>query len=305
MLPKTQIKSKSVQREKLIAYAFVLPALIFLLGFVLYPIIYNFTMSFQTVNIKTLNTDKPFAAFKNYQTIFQMPLFYKALWNTLYFSVVCILFQFAIGFGLALVFSRQFLLNQFSRGVLLVCWLVPTLVAASTWKWIFAGDSSGVLNYICMSVGLIQKPIPWLTSQDGAMSALIISNIWRGIPFNMLLLATALTTLPSDIYEAATIDGATSIQRFKSITLPLLKPSIISVITLGFIYTFKAFELIYIMTNGGPINATENLATISYKFAFVDFEFGLSAAVANIMMLILVVIAMVNLKFVGQDEVIS
>lgn len=295
----------SAKRDALTGYAFVLPGLLFLLGFVLYPILYNIIMSFQDVNLKTLNSVKPFVALANYKSIFSTDLFWRALGNTLYFTIFCIVFQFIIGFALALYFARQFFLNKFTRGILLVCWLVPNLIVASLWRWIFTGDASGVLNYILMSIGLIHQPISFLTSSFGAMHSLIVANIWRGIPFNMLLLATALTTLPPDIFEAARIDGASRRQSFLHITLPLLKPSIISVITLGFIYTFKAFELIYIMTNGGPVDATENLATISYKFSFINFEFSKSAAIANVMMLVLMIVAIINLKFVNKDEVMS
>jgi len=125
------------------------------------------------------------------------------------------------------------------------------------------------------------------------------------VPFNMLLLATALTTLPADVYEAAEIDGASRFQKFIKITMPLMKPTIVTVITLGFIYTFKTFELIYVMTGGGPGNATEILATISYKFAFNNFDFGTGAATANILMLVLFAFGIVYLRFVSNDEVIS
>ena len=187
----------------------------------------------------------------------------------------------------------------------MVCWLIPVLVFASLFKWIFAGDGSGIINYFLTQLGLIKEPIPWLTSPKSAMSALIISNIWRGVPFNMILLATGLTTLPKELYEAAEIDGASKPQSFAYITLPLLKPTIISVITLGFIYTFKAFDMIYIMTSGGPLDSTQILATASYKLTFDSFEFGQGAAVANVMLIVLCIVGFINLKFMDKDEVMS
>ena len=189
--------------------------------------------------------------------------------------------------------------------MLMVCWLVPTIVTASVWQWIYAGDSSGILNFLLMKLHVISSPISWMTSATGAMWALIITNVWKGVPFNMLLLSTALTTLPQDVLEAASIDGAGRWKRFVHITLPMLRPSIVSVVTLGFIYTFKTFELIYIMTQGGPLNATENLATVSYRLTFSNFEIGQGAAVANLMMTLLIVIGIISQRFMEKDEVMS
>lgn len=303
-LPQASVFSKTFWRRNS-GYFFILPTYIFLFGVILYPLIYNILMSFRQVDASTLNGFQPYIGFGNYQVIFSDPLFLKAIWNTLYFSVLSILFQFIIGFGLALLFSKSFPGNQFLRGILLIIWMIPILVAATLWKWIFAGDVSGVLNFILMGLGFIQEPIQWLTNSSNAMTALIISNIWRGIPFNMLLLATALTTLPGDIYEAAEIDGANPIQRFFYITMPLVKPAIVSVITLGFVYTFKAFDLIYIMTKGGPVNATHNIATLSYINTFEQFKFGEGAAMANVLLVMLMILGIFNMLATDKDEVIS
>lgn len=292
-----------MRKERAAGYGFVLPALLFLALIVIYPLFYNITMSFLDVTLETFNGTKDWIGFANYIAVFKMPMFGKAVFNTFLFTIVSLVFQFVIGFGLALLFAKKFVLSNISRGLLMVCWLVPAIVFASVWKWIFAGDTSGILNYILMTIGIIKEPIAWLTTKTGAMTALIITNIWRGVPFNMLLLATGLTTLPMDIFESAAIDGANRVQRFIKITLPLMKPTIISVITLGFIYTFKAFDLIYIMTNGGPLDSTQILATASYKLTFANYEFGQGAAVANIMLLILAVIGYINLKFMEKDEV--
>lgn len=291
--------------ERIAGYCFILPAVIFLGLIVIYPLIYNILMSFRDVTMATFNGEQQFIGFENYRKVIAMPMFKKAFYNTFYFTVMSIIFQFIIGFGMAILFSKKFFLNKVARGLLMVCWLIPVIVFASLFKWIFAGDGSGIINYFLMQLGFIKEPISWLTTPNGAMTSLIISNIWRGVPFNMLLLATGITTLPQDVYEAADIDGASKVQSFIHITLPLLKPTIISVITLGFIYTFKAFDLIYIMTNGGPLDSTQILATASYKLTFDNFEFGQGAAVANIMLIVLSFVGYLNLKFMEKDEVIS
>ena len=238
---------------------------------------------------------------KNYVDVLAMPVVRKAIFNTLFFTVVSLIFQFVIGFALALLFAKKYGLSELSRGLLMVCWLIPVLVFATIWKWIFAGDTSGILNYILIQLHVIETPIRWLTTTNGAMTALIIANIWRGVPFNMLLLATGLTTLPMDVFEAAAIDGASKCQRFFRITIPLLKSTIISVITLGFINTFKVFDLIYVMTKGGPLDSTQILSTVSYKMSFSNFEFGQGAAVANIMLVLMLIVGFFHLKITDRE----
>lgn len=290
-------------KEKRAGYAFVLPAIIFLLLLVIYPLFYNITMSFRDVTLQTFNGEQEFVGLQNYIDVLSMPVVRRAIFNTIFFTVVSLIFQFIIGFALALLFSQKYALAKISRGLLMVCWLIPVIVFASIWKWIFAGDTSGILNYILMQIHVIDEPISWLTTPNGAMAALIISNIWRGVPFNMLLLATGITTLPSDVFEAAVVDGASKVQSFFKITVPLLKPTIISVITLGFINTFKVFDLIFVMTKGGPLDSTQILATESYKMSFTNFEFGQGAAVANIMLILMLIVGFVNLKLTEKEGV--
>lgn len=300
---KKQKYSINTIKEKRAGYAFVLPAIIFLLLLVIYPLFYNITMSFHDVTLKTFNGEQEFIGLKNYIDVLSMPVVRRAIFNTLFFTIISLLFQFVIGFALALLFSQKFALSKWARGLLMVCWLIPVIVFASVWKWIFAGDTSGILNYILMQLHLIDTPISWLTTSDGAMEALIIANIWRGVPFNMLLLATGITTLPMDVFEAAIVDGASKIQSFFQITIPLLKPTIISVITLGFINTFKAFDLIFVMTRGGPLDSTQILATESYKMSFTNFEFGQGAAVANIMLVLMLIVGFINLKLTEKEGI--
>ncbi|MDF2596011.1 MAG: lacF 25, partial [Clostridia bacterium] len=146
------------------------------------------------------------------------------------------------------------------------------------------------------------QPIDWLLQPGTAMFALIFANIWIGIPFNMILLTTGLTTISEELYESASIDGATRVQRFFFITLPLLRPAIENVLILGFIYTFKVFDLVYVMTNGGPVNATQVLSTYSYKLSFEFFDYSKGATVANILLMILFIISLMHLKFTYTEE---
>jgi multiple sugar transport system permease protein len=159
----------------------------------------------------------------------------------------------------------------------------------------------GIINFILRNLGIIHQNIEWLTNTKTAMPAVIFSNIWIGIPFNMILIATGLTTIPKELYESAAIDGANKLQTFRKITIPLLKPTMESVLILGFIYTFKVYDLVYVMTSGGPVNSTQLLSTYSYKLSFSMFKYSQGAAVANILFIILFIVSLIYLKYVYTE----
>jgi multiple sugar transport system permease protein len=285
---------------------FLLPAVVYLIIFIAYPIFYNVVLSFQQVNaLNLIAPDKPFVALQNYIEIFDERVLRIAIKNTFIFTIASIGFQFLFGLALAVLFARKFPLNQAYRGILMIAWMIPMLIVGTLGKWFFVGDPSGLINYALMKLHIIGEARSYLTVSSSAMLALIIVNIWKGIPFNMLLMATALTTIPQEIFEAASIDGAGSLQKFGRITLPLLRPQILITITQGFIFTFKAFDLIYVMTNGGPVDSTQILATLSYKLTFVQFNFGTGAAVSNILFVIMMVVGSLYLGFISKDEVIA
>jgi multiple sugar transport system permease protein len=160
----------------------------------------------------------------------------------------------------------------------------------------------GIINHMLMQLRIIKEPIQWLSMGNTAMTSIIIANIWKGVPFNMILLASALTTLPSDVFEAASIDGANALQRFIYITIPLLKPAIISVLTLGFIYTFKVFDLVYVMTGGGPGSSTEMLSTLAYRYSFGEYNFSQGAAAANVLFVLLMAVGLIYIRIVNKEE---
>ncbi|TAH66566.1 MAG: sugar ABC transporter permease [Anaerolineaceae bacterium] len=282
---------------------FVLPAFIYMIVFVGYPIIYNFILSFQDVTVKTLRSNvKEFVGFRNYLELFtQDNVLRTSIWNTLVFTVMCLVFQFVIGFALALFFKNRFKSSKMVRGLLMIPWMIPVTITGLIFKFMF-GTDVGVINYFLRSLNLISENIDWLTNTTTAMPAVIFANVWIGVPFNMILIATGLTTIPKELYESAAIDGANKFQLFRKITLPLLKPTIESVLILGFIYTFKVYDLIYVMTSGGPVNSTQLLSTYSYKLSFDMFKYSKGAAVANILFIILFFVSLVYLKNVYVEE---
>lgn len=291
------------RQELLFGYCLILPAVIYMLIFIGYPIVYNWIISFQDVTAKTLGSKmREFIGLKNYKAVFAEATFRQSLLHTLVYTVGCLVIQFSFGFLFAVFFARKFTLSKYIRGFIVISWMLPVTVTALVFKFMFA-EGNGIINTVLMSLHIIKRPIGWLLKGNTAMLGLIIANSWVGIPFNMLLLTTGLNNIPGDIYEAASIDGASGIQRFFRITIPLLKPTIMSVLVLGFVLTFKVFDLVYVMTGGGPVTATEVLSTYSYKLSFQLFHFGEGAAVANVLFLCLFLVALVYLRTISREEV--
>lgn len=298
------MKKKRFFKYDNVGLLFALPALLYMLIFVGYPIISNIILSMQNVTVRNLSKGvKKFVAFDNYVELFADEVFRKAIGNTLLFTVSCLAVQFIIGFALAVYFNKGFKFSKTVRGILMIPWMMPMTVTALIFKFMFATDV-GIINFILRNLGIISENIEWLTTPNTAMIAVIIANIWIGIPFNTILIATGLTTIPTELYESASIDGAGGFQRFVKITIPLLKPTIESVLVLGFIYTFKVYDLIYVMTSGGPVNSTHLLSTYSYKLSFELFQYSKGSAVANVLLLILLAVGVIYLKITlkGEDE---
>lgn len=285
-----------------IGLLFILPAFIYMMAFVGYPIVSNFILSFQNVTVRNLvKGEKEFIGFTNYINLFSDEVFRKALGNTILFTVGCLVFQFLIGFLLALFFTKNFKFAKAVRGILMIPWMMPMTVTALMFKLIFATDI-GVLNYILRTLGILTENIDWLTNTSTAMGAVIAANVWIGIPFNMILLSTGLTIIPQELYESASVDGANSVQQLFRITLPLLRPTIESVLVLGFIYTFKVYDLVYVMTEGGPVNSTHLLSTLSYKLSFDLFKYSEGSAVANVLLIVLLLVGILYMKITMEGE---
>ncbi len=281
---------------------FILPAFLYMIIFVGYPIVSNFVLSFQDVTVKNLvKGTKSFCGFSNYADLLGDGVFLKALVNTLVFTVACLIFQFVIGFALAMFFNKNFSFAKPIRGLLMMPWMIPMTITALIFKFMFATDV-GVINYILKSLGLISENISWLTNPSTAMIAVIFANIWIGIPFNTILISTGLTTIPQELYESASIDGANARQQFFKITIPLIRPTIESILVLGFIYTFKVYDLVYVMTEGGPVNSTHLLSTYSYKLSFGMYEYSRGSAVANVLFVILLLVGILYMRITMKGE---
>lgn len=293
---------KSFFRYDNIGLLYALPAFLYMLFFVGYPIVSNLILSLQNVTVRNLvRGSRDFIGFDNYIKLMRDPVFLRAMFNTLLFTVSCLVVQFIIGFALALLFQKDFSFARPVRGLLMIPWMIPMTVTALIFKFMFS-TGVGIINYFLKSAGLITENIQWLTSPSTAMTAVITANIWIGIPFNTILISTGLTTIPLELYESAAIDGANGRQKFFKITLPLMRTTIESLLVLGFIYTFKVYDMVYVMTGGGPVNSTHLLSTYSYKLSFEMFQYSLGSSAANVLLVILLLVGVVYLKITMKGE---
>jgi multiple sugar transport system permease protein len=296
-------KRRQNLRSQTVAWAFVAPLVAYLAAFYVYPLYRNVDLSLHHYTVRSfVSGGAPFSGWDNFRTAFDDPAFWPAIRNTMIFTLVSIAFQYTAGMALAVFFSRRFRLSGLLRALFLIPWLLPLIVSSSTWAWMMNSES-GVLNYGLHFLGI--GPTDWLTSPSWALTSVIIANIWIGIPFNLVILHSGLQNIPPDLYEAAEIDGATRWQQFRRITFPLLRPVSAIVLLLGFVYTLKVFDLIWIMTKGGPADASTTLATWSYQLGFGSLlpKFGPGAAVGNILILIALVFGLFYIRIQRRQQV--
>ena len=304
-VPKTPVTHSKRRRrtDKIVGpYLFFLPATLFLAIFLLYPVCTMLVFSFEQVNVGGLLTgDTPFVGLDNYRTVLSDQVFRSSIGSSLLFTVACLVFQFCIGFLLALLFNRRMPLVGMMRGWVMIAWMLPIVVSGTIFKWMLQSDS-GIINYALESIGVIHTPIHWLSDPNVALWGVIIANIWIGIPFNMSLLLAGLQSISATLYEAALVDGANAFNRFLYITLPLMRSTSLIVLMLGFIYTLNVFDLIYVMTGGGPVNATQVMPLYAYNVGFVQFDLGSGSAVATLIFLLLLAVSIVYLFFIRHEE---
>ncbi|ACU84061.1 permease component of ABC-type sugar transporter [Brachybacterium faecium DSM 4810] len=284
--PGAKRRRGGLERTQWVALAFATPLLVYLVGFYVYPLMRSIDLSVHDYTVRAfVQGDAEFVGLSNYLDVISSPLFGKAIVNTVVFVGGSLIFQYAIGLALAVFFRSSFRLSGILRALFLVPWLLPLIVSGSVWAWMMNSES-GVVNFLLGIVGI--DPVNWLTSPDTAMLAVVIANIWLGIPFNLVILYSGLQNIPEDLYEAASLDGAGSGKQFWSITFPLLRPVTAITLLLGLVYTLKVVDIIWVMTTGGPADASTTLAIWSYREAFGTGQPDMSpaAAVGNILIVI-------------------
>ena len=264
------------QSRGALGFLFMLPAAVLLLLFLTYPLGLGVWLGFTDEKIGRPGI---FIGIENYQYLWSDSVFWLSVFNTLLYTIVASALKFGLGLWLALLLNEHLPFKAFFRAIVLLPWVVPTVLSAIAFWWIYDAQFS-ILSWVLMQFGWIDGPINFLGDPNNARASVIAANVWRGIPFVAITLLAGLQTIPPSLYEAATLDGATSWQRFRYVTLPMLTPIIAIVMTFSVLFTFTDFQLIYVLTRGGPVNATHLMATLSFQRGISGGNLGEGAAIA-------------------------
>ena len=275
---------------------FLIPAGLYVLFAFVVPVIYNLILSFEVTTPATIaSLFAPWAGLSNYKVTLLNSITQSALIRTLTFTVLSLLFQFLIGFGLALLFNLRFPLNKLARSLVIVPWLLPFLVTGFIFRFLFQLEA-GAVNQVLLDVHLIHAPIGYLLSPGWAYVTVLITNIWLGVPFFTVLLFSALQDVPPELKEAAMIDGAGPWQTLVRVTLPVIRPVIEVTFVLGFVFTVKVFDIVISLTQGGPANSTQLIATWAYNLSFQQFDYGAGAALNTVLLIIALLVAPIYIR---------
>jgi len=288
------------RREAIVGLLFVLPALLIILGIVLQPILSTFYLSFFEASLSKTKANV-FIGLENYLNLLSDKAFWVTIWRTVYFTVVSVGLELVLGLSIAQLISSRPPGWKFLRIALILPWAIPTIVNGTMWRWIYNADY-GALNGLLQQLGLIDKYIPWLTKPDIAMNLVIIADIWHSVPFVALILQAALATLPADLEEAAAVDGANAFQRFLLIRLPLLRPAILVALVIRTVEAFRVFDIIYVITNGGPANGTVTISYLTYLEMFSFGHLGRGSALSFLISLFTLVMAFIYIRFLYRPE---
>jgi multiple sugar transport system permease protein len=295
-------KRKLSLREKdaRIAWLLVAPSLLVILGVTLWPIFYTFILSF-FVAPTGINQARTFVGLGNYLEMLGAPAFWETIQRTIYFTVVSVGLELLLGLAVAqLIHSRPWGW-KFLRFSLIIPWAVPTIVNGAMWRWIYSADF-GALNGILFQLGLIKHYVPWLTLSGAAMNLVILADIWHTMPFVALILQAALANLPEELNEAAAVDGANAFQRFWHIRLPLLRPAILVALIVRTVEAFRVFDIVYIITSGGPASKTITISYLTYLYSFSYGKQGTGAALSFLISIFTIMMAILYIRFLYRPE---
>lgn len=289
---------KQVLKKKLTPYGYLLPTIILL--FILLVIPVAMVIGYSFFDNVIVNKNPVFVGLKNYATVLHDKNFWKAISNTLFFVIVSMVAHLVIGMVFALVLNTRYLGNK-TKGVFRVIYALPWMFTASVIAilWRMMLDPSGVLNYLLMVLHITDDKVSFLATRSIALQAVTLINIWSGYPFYMISILAGLQGISTDLYEASSLDGANTIQTYLKITLPQLKPILISLLMLDFVWTLQQFALIWMTTGGGPVNATETVSTYIYKQAFTKYQYSTASTGA---VLLLIVCSIVGVLYVRQQR---
>ena len=285
-----------LEEEYVLGYLFLLPAALLILTFVAYPFAFGIWLSLTDARI---GVPPNFIGLGNFRELLSDSIFHQTVRNAFTYTGVATVFKFLLGMAMALLLNREFRFKRFARAAVLLPWIVPTVLSAVAWLWMYDSTFS-VFNWMLAKVG-IQGPI-WLGDGRWPLFSLIVVNIWRGAPFYGINFLAGMQTIPKELYEAAQIDGASRVRQFWHITLPMLQPVILVVLLLSIILTFADFQLVWVLTRGGPANSTHLFATLAYQVGLASAQIGAGAAISLFMFPVLSIIVFVIIWVLRREQ---
>jgi len=283
--------------EMLQGYLFVLPLLFVMIGLIGYPFLLAIWLS---LTDKMVARPAHFVGFANYWKLFHDAIFLKTVRNSCIYTFVGVALKFVLGMGMALTLNHPIKGRLFFRGLLLLPWVIPTVASCLIWFWLF-NDMQGVINAVLTRTGILKVGFPWLSSSKTALYSLILVQTWRGMPFYGINFLAGLQTIPKVLYDAAKVDGASAVKRFVHVTVPGLRSVMMVVLLLSTIWSFNEFQIIYILTRGGPGSSTQVFATLTYDIAIRGLRLGRGIAVSLSLFPFLAVIIVVLSKILGKE----
>ena len=288
------------KKRKREPWLFLLPVLVVLLLLFGYPLINSIVMAFQNYKLTAPN-DIYFNGFENFKKLFGDPDGLMILKNSIIYVVISVAGQFLLGLTLALALKKQFKGRGLYQSIVFLPWAFSGFVVGLIFRWSFNGEY-GVVNNLLMKLGIIDNNIAWLGTPGYSLAVVIIAMIWMGIPFFAIMILAALQSIPADVYEAADVDGCGTVRQFFQITLPYIKPTLITTVLLRTIWIFNSLDLVVIITDGGPENSSQTLPAYMYSKAFGSYDFGFAAALGVMLMIILGLYALIFLKVTKYDK---
>jgi multiple sugar transport system permease protein len=285
--------------DRTLAYLLLLPSVLLIVGLVVTPFFQAFWFSFTDKH--TVSPEYSFVGLDNYLSFFEQPDFPEAFKNSVIWTVGSVVIELVLGTYVALVLQKHFKLRGVARAIVLFPYLIPTIVAVLVWRFMMH-DLLGVVNYGLISIGLIRQPILWFSNTDTAMMGVIIVGVWKFFPFVVIALLGILQSIPGETYEAAKVDGANMFQELWHITMPAVLPVFLLTALLRTIWTWDKFDIIYLLTGGGPVNATTTLPIFVYREAFDNWRMGRASAVAMVTFAVLLLCTLVYLRYYDKAE---
>ncbi len=280
------------------AYVFLAPAAAVFAAFIAYPLVDGISTAFSD---RMIAQDGHFIGFSNFVELFADPTFGRASFNSLCLTLGTVAVKLVLGLTFAVLLSQKMPARGLIRALAFLPWAVPGMIASLSWKWIF-DEQSGVLQYLVLQFGLSDRPVYWLSDPSIALFSVAAAMVWQGLPFFTMMFVAALASIPADLNEAAAIDGAGTVRRFFSVTLPQMRGVIAVTVMLSTIWTFNSFEMVYVLTGGGPANKTHILPTLAYEYAITQSRLGFgSAVIVSVIPVFVILIFLLTRRMLNKE----